>query len=218
MQPYFLPYMGYFHLIAAVDLFILFDCVQFPRRGRVHRTEVPDGTDGRRWLTLPLARQPRETRIDALAFAANARATLNERLNALPFMRTARPAEDPGLLSALRGPLTTPLDFLENTLSAAARTLSIPTPMTRSSRFGIAPEVRREERVRAIAKAAGATHYLNASGGRALYEADFFAAENIALEFISPYRGPHVLMLYDLLTAPPATLRADAAAFEIEPA
>ena len=73
MQPYFYPYGGYFRLIAAVDLFILFDCVQFPRRGRVHRTEVPDGAGGRRWLTLPLAKQPQTTRIDHLAFAPGAR-------------------------------------------------------------------------------------------------------------------------------------------------
>ena len=55
MQPYFYPYMGYFQLLAAVDLFVVFDSVQFPRRGRVHRCEVPDGLSGARWLTLPLA-------------------------------------------------------------------------------------------------------------------------------------------------------------------
>lgn len=29
MQPYFLPYVGYFQLIAAVDKFILYDDVTF---------------------------------------------------------------------------------------------------------------------------------------------------------------------------------------------
>jgi hypothetical protein len=33
MQPYFMPYAGYFRLFAAADVFVLFDCVQFPRRG-----------------------------------------------------------------------------------------------------------------------------------------------------------------------------------------
>jgi hypothetical protein len=38
MQPYFLPYPGYFRLFAAADQVALFDCVQFPRRGWVHRS------------------------------------------------------------------------------------------------------------------------------------------------------------------------------------
>jgi hypothetical protein len=41
MQPYFFPYAGYFRLLQAADHFVLLDCVQFPRRGRVHRTQVP---------------------------------------------------------------------------------------------------------------------------------------------------------------------------------
>jgi hypothetical protein len=39
MQPYFIPYAGYFRLFAATDLFVIYDCVQFPRRG---------------WCTAPL--------------------------------------------------------------------------------------------------------------------------------------------------------------------
>ena len=35
MQPYFFPYAGYFRLFAHVDEFVIFDCVQFRRRGRM---------------------------------------------------------------------------------------------------------------------------------------------------------------------------------------
>lgn len=40
MQPYFLPYLGYFQLMAAVDVFVLFDNVQFIRRGHIHRNRI----------------------------------------------------------------------------------------------------------------------------------------------------------------------------------
>src|SRR5689334_2859030 len=63
MQPYFFPYAGYFRLFAQVDEFISFDCVQFRRRGRIHRTEVPGPGGSLQWLTLPLAYAPRETLI-----------------------------------------------------------------------------------------------------------------------------------------------------------
>jgi hypothetical protein len=40
MQPYFIPYAGYFRLFAASDLFVIYDCVQFPRRGWVQRNRL----------------------------------------------------------------------------------------------------------------------------------------------------------------------------------
>ena len=56
MQPYFIPYAGYFRLFAASDLFVIYDCVQFPRRGWVHRNRLLDRSGKLRWLTLPLDR------------------------------------------------------------------------------------------------------------------------------------------------------------------
>lgn len=43
MQPCFIPYVGYFRLFAASDLFVICDCVQFPRRDGVHRNRLLDG-------------------------------------------------------------------------------------------------------------------------------------------------------------------------------
>ena len=62
MQPYFFPYGGYFGLFAAAETFIVYDDVQFARRGRVHRCEAPGPAGGIEWLTLPLARQSRDLR------------------------------------------------------------------------------------------------------------------------------------------------------------
>lgn len=56
MQPYYYPYAGYFRLFAAVDLFVILDCVQFNRRGRVHRYQK-----GNKWVTLPIKKTDRDT-------------------------------------------------------------------------------------------------------------------------------------------------------------
>ncbi len=69
MQPYFAPYGGYWRLLAGADLFVIYDCVQFPRRGWVHRNRLPDAKGERRWLTLPLAPAPYDARIQDLVFA-----------------------------------------------------------------------------------------------------------------------------------------------------
>ena len=42
MQPYFIPYAGYFRLFTGADLFVVCDDVQFPRRGWLHRNKLID--------------------------------------------------------------------------------------------------------------------------------------------------------------------------------
>src|SRR6188474_1146913 len=93
MQPYFIPYAGYFRLFAASDLFVIYDCVQFPRRGWVHRNQMlgPDGQEC--WLTLPLARMARDVRIRDLSFSADAGAILQERMRRIPLL-AARSQDD----------------------------------------------------------------------------------------------------------------------------
>lgn len=209
MQPYFLPYAGYFRLFAAVDEFVVYDCVQFPRRGRVHRTEVPGPMGAAAWLTLPLASQPRDTPIHALRFAEGARATLDARLDALPWLaRAAGPAADE-VRARLRAPLDGVLDFLQDTLGMATSLMGFAPAIRRSSSLDIDPSLRGQARVIAIARAVGATHYLNAPGGRALYEAEAFTRAGLRLEFLSPYTGPHVRLLPALVGEAPAALRAD---------
>jgi len=37
MQPYFLPYVGYFQLINAADLFIVYDNIKYTKKGWINR-------------------------------------------------------------------------------------------------------------------------------------------------------------------------------------
>src|SRR5450755_1657021 len=40
MQPYFLPYIGYFQLIASVDLFIVYDNIKYTKKGWINRNRI----------------------------------------------------------------------------------------------------------------------------------------------------------------------------------
>ena len=42
MQPYFLPYIGYFQLIKATKKFILYDDVQYTKKGWINRNRFID--------------------------------------------------------------------------------------------------------------------------------------------------------------------------------
>lgn len=61
-QPDFLPYLGFFHRLLSCDVFVILDHVQVLRRGWHHRDRIK-GPYGEHWLTIPLVRSGRETRI-----------------------------------------------------------------------------------------------------------------------------------------------------------
>jgi hypothetical protein len=61
-QPHFIPWLGYLHRMAEVDLFILLDHVQFERRNYQNRCQIR--IDGEaRWLTVPVEQRSQKERI-----------------------------------------------------------------------------------------------------------------------------------------------------------
>jgi hypothetical protein len=209
MQPYFFPYAGYFRLFSQVDEFVIFDCAQFPRRGRVHRTEWM-GNDGvTEWLTLPLEKQPQQVLIRDLAFAADARSEFDRRLARLPWLGAgAGPAAD-RIRDFLHAPLPSVVDYLESGLRLVNDLLGIDTTITRSSELAVDPSLRGQDRVLAILGCRGATHYLNAPGGRDLYDANDFARTGITLEFLPAYEGEFFQLLQALMKTDPQRIRHD---------
>jgi hypothetical protein len=209
MQPYFFPYAGYFRLLHAVDHFVVFDCVQFPRHGRVHRTQLPGPAGQLEWLTLPLARCPRDTLIRDLAFAIDARVSFDKRLARHPWLAAASgPAAD-RLRAYLYGPLDSVVDYLEGGLKLVADVLGLAPTFSRSSVLALSPALRAQERVIAVVKAVGGTHYVNPPGGRRLYDADTFAKAGLRLSFLADYRGPYTRLLPALACQPLALIAAD---------
>lgn len=209
MQPYFFPYAGYFRLFAQADEFILLDCVQFPRTGRVHRSEVARRGRPTDWLTLPLARQPRETTIAELAFADGARREFDIRLAALPWTRTARGPAANRLRDYLHGPLDSVVDYLQRGLELVRSELGLQTPITRSSALGLPSGLRGQDRILAIARARGAQAYLNSPGGRALYDTSAFEAAGIELQFLDAYVGEFTHLLPALMDRDPRDIARD---------
>ena len=58
MQPYFFPYIGYFHLVDAVDTFYIYDNVQYINRGWINRNRIL--VNGHpTYITLPIEKTSR---------------------------------------------------------------------------------------------------------------------------------------------------------------
>lgn len=207
MQPYFVPYAGYFRLFAEADLFVIYDCVQFPRRGFVHRNRLPDAEGRARWLTLPLAPAPRSARIADMAFAPDAAERFAARLRKFPVL-SELPRKWSGLFDALEGPL---VPWLEKTLALCCTDLGIACPTVRSSSLGISARLKGQDRIIEICQTLDATAYVNAPGGRHLYQEEVFRDHGIELRFLPPFNGSHLSVLSELLTAGPDAVRQEIA-------
>jgi hypothetical protein len=208
MQPYFLPYAGYFRLFATSDLFVIYDCVQFPRRGWVHRNRLNDSSGGERWLTLPLEKAPQTVLIRDLRFPPNAAQLLEHRLRTFA-LSVNGPASVQAILSALLDVKGTPLDYIERLLELTAKHCGLPWQVVRSSTLNVPPAIRGQDRILEIIRRLGARRYVNASGGRALYDRAAFAKAGVELCFLVEYTGPKISMFTRILRESRSDLAED---------
>ncbi|MDB5425662.1 MAG: hypothetical protein JWQ29_3078 [Phenylobacterium sp.] len=187
MQPYFLPYAGYFRLIAQSDVFVIYDCVQFPRRGWLHRNKLLDAQGQEQWLTLPLKPAPQDVLIADLEFPDDAATVLAERLR--PFPIAARDGAHAPLLERVRRAQGRPVDYIAGLLEETSALLGLRWNVVRSSSLEVPQSYRAQDRILEIARRLGATRYVNAPGGRELYDPETFAGAGIELSFLEPWAG-----------------------------
>lgn len=190
MQPYFIPYAGYFRLFAAVDLLVIYDCVQFPRRGWLHRNQLRTAAGALDWLTMPLEKAARDVPIRELAFRVDAASDLEAQLRRFPALMTPAP-HAVALVESIRTPSSHPVDYIVELLGKSCGLLGLPWNVRRSSELAIPETVRAQERILAIATACGATRYINPPGGRDLYDRATFAAAGVELCFLTDFVGSY---------------------------
>lgn len=199
MQPYFYPYAGYYRLFAAVDVFVVYDCVQFPRRGWVHRNKFSNVNEEDQWLTLPLEKGDREkTRICDLIFKKNARTLMEEQMRCFPcFADMAK--KEPGLSAILSDFSLLPAQYLVRGLEWSTERLGLRRPILMSSSLNISESIKAQDRIIEIAKRVNAKHYINSPGGLELYNEDAFESAGLTLEFLPDYTGSYKSILQRFL-------------------
>jgi len=208
MQPYFLPYAGYFRLMVDVDAFVIADVQQFSRRGWGNRNRLRDDKGELGWLTLPLKRQPLGTSIRELAFADGAE--LQMRRECQRFAACRHPREHTRrLVERMRRLDDPPLEMIVDLLQQTASLLALSTPVLRQSTLGLPEELHGAEHVHAVCEALGAREYVNASGGRALHDAAQMRRRGLRLLFHRPYQGDLASILQRLHDADETVLRQE---------
>lgn len=185
MQPYFYPYMGYFRLFKNSDLFVIYDCVQFPRRGWVHRNKIRMPSGSLEWLTLPIKKDSREIKIKDLEFQDQAYTKFVDRLRDSQILSKIK-SSNSKLYSCLTGLKDNSLviDYLIKNLLFVCKELNFNFNVIRSSELNIDDNKRGQERIISIIKRVGGKQYINLPGGKELYDAKTFYDNGINLSFI----------------------------------
>ncbi len=216
MQPYFFPYLGTFQCIAAVGKFIQYDQVAYIKDGWIHRNRLLEVGREPVYFGAEVMRKSSFAKIGDIELVAGTawrkkiRQAFLHNYKARPFFNEVFPLvervvnADVGLLADLCALSTqqvcayleiptevsrdsAPFREMEEKLAANEADLPALFPSIR-----LDPPVRRVFRVIAMCQAEGATTYVNAIGGQALYRKDDFRRNGVALHFVQtrPYCYP----------------------------
>jgi WbqC-like protein len=201
MQPYFLPYIGYFQLIEHCDVFVVYDDIEYTKSGWINRNRIL-ASGAPRTISLPLRRASdyldvRDREIAPEYSPKKLLALLQQSYGQAPFWATFRPL----LESVLSYPSRNLFDFVANSISAISACLDIDTDTVVSSSLAIDRSLRGEERVLATCATLGATEYVNPIGGLHLYGDSAFAERGVRLSFLRSGLSPYAQFSYPYVEA-----------------
>ena len=186
MQPYLFPYIGYFLLMNAVDEFIVYDNIQFTKKGWINRNRILFNEKDI-YITLPLKKgsdyldiRDRELAESWLMDRKKMISRIAEAYRNAPFFATVFPVIEKAILFEE----SNLFKFIFNSLHLLKDYLNIKTTIILSSSISIDHSVRAGDKVLEICRARKARSYLNPIGGLNLYSKECFKNENLDLYFL----------------------------------
>lgn len=184
MQPYFWPYLGYFQLICAVDQFVIYDNIEYTKKGWINRNRyLCNGKD--KYFTIPLKRDSDFLDIERRYVSDDFdREKLKKQIEMAYKKSPNFQSIFPLFCDCIEYRGENLFDFIYYSIKKINSFLDINTDIIVSSTLGIGHEVKGKDKVLAICKKLGATEYINAIGGQTLYDKQEFKQNDISLSFI----------------------------------
>lgn len=188
MQPYFLPYIGYFQLIDSVDKFILYDDIQYTKRGWINRNKF--NTPNGEWkFSIAVESHSEKAKISEIRIAKEyepakiiARAK-NDFGKSDSFQKEAMTLVSKVLQNEERNLF----NYISNSVIEISNFLEIPKDrFIVSSELGDFSMQKGSDKVISICNVLGAKKYINPVSGAHLYSKEIFNSHGISLNFLSP--------------------------------
>lgn len=186
MQPYLFPYIGYFQLMNAVDEFVVYDNIEFTKKGWINRNRIlVNGQDA--YISFPLKKDSDYLNISERYLAETWNTERKKMLNRItesyrkaPYFNYAFPVIEK-IISFEEQNL---FRFILNSIKEINNYLEIPVSLVTSSTIPIDFSLKAEKKVMAICEAMKADVYINPIGGLELYNKEEFREAGIELNFI----------------------------------
>jgi len=182
MQPYFMPYIGYFQAMAAVDTYVVYDDIQYIKGGWVSRNNLLIGGEKKMFTIILKGASPNKM-FNEIEIGDDFKKF--ERLLQCNYSKAPYYNEIMALLHEIFIYEDRQLaNFLCNSYKKLFAYLEINTKIILSSTINKDCSLKAGYKVLDICKSLNADTYLNAIGGQDLYDKAEFASHGINLLFV----------------------------------
>jgi hypothetical protein len=186
MQPYFMPYIGYWQLIGAVETFVILDDVTFINKGWINRNRIL--VQGRPWtFTVPLRHASQNVLIMNLRLAENIDAWRGKFLKTVGAAYKKAPRFDAVMVwveQSVSNPSPWFIDWLRDALLSLSRLLGLNAAFKRSSEILPSDTLKGQDRILALCRHEQTATYINPINGQGIYQREAFQAQGIDLRFL----------------------------------
>ncbi len=196
VQSNYIPWKGYFDLIAAVDEFVLYDDVQFTRRDWRNRNRIKT-PQGVAWLTVPVKvrgryhQSIRETELADALWGAEHWAILTHNYRRSPCFAEVASVFAPLFLEGRHATLSALNRAL---LQAVSRFLGISTRITDSQDYELAGD--KTDRLVSVCDQAGATVYVSGPSAKSYLVEERFQEKGVVVEWFDYSHYPEYPQLW----------------------
>ena len=189
MQPYFMPYIGYWQLMAAVDTYVVYDDVNYIKGGWVARNNIL--LNGQKHMfTITLNGASPNKLFNEITIKDDFKKF--SRLIESAYRKSPYYAEVSALLDKIYNYEDKSLGvFMMHSFQVVLDYLEINTKLVLSSTIEKDNSLRGKDKVKHICHLLGADTYYNAIGGQELYDKEDFMADGINLHFVQTNLMPY---------------------------
>ena len=195
MQPYFSPHIGYFQLIDSVDLFVFYDDVNFIKRGWINRNYITINNE-LQIFTIPLKKSSQNKKINEVEVNWGSK-EVNKLIKTFHYNLKDKPTAIKIIEEIVQSKPLTIADMAILSIELASKYLGLTTKFERSSSLNYQKYSDKVLNLASICKLKNFTNYVNAEGGREIYNKQEFLQHGINLEFIKSLSGPSILEIID---------------------
>jgi len=182
MQPYFLPYIGYWQLIKVVDKYVIYDDVNFIKGGWINRNKIL--LNGNAFMiNVPMQGASPFKKINEIQVGQNKEKvlqTIKQAYHKSPCFDKVYPLISEIILNDNKNLAL----YISNSLKQISKYLQLNTEFILSSEISKNNDLKAQDKVISICNILEADVYFNAIGGQELYSKDEFLKNNIQLKFL----------------------------------